>query len=150
MERFRYLACLQSLKNLKVSRTEEFLVEVEVLVTGNLSEKHFSALALALSVVFTFVALLGSVEAVSDFRWDIQTLDNGENVGWDTSIAFDSGDNPHISYLDRGDADLKYARWTGTSWEIQTEDNEGDVGWYTSIALDSGDNPHISYFDWGD
>ncbi|MFB0500330.1 MAG: carboxypeptidase regulatory-like domain-containing protein, partial [Candidatus Hadarchaeaceae archaeon] len=78
--------------------------------------------------------------------WEIQTVDSEGDVGDFTSIALDSGDNPHISYFDRGDFDLEYARWTGTSWEIQTVDNEG-VGAFASIALDFSGNPHISYYD---
>jgi len=57
----------------------------------------------------------------------------------------DSGDRPHISYLDETNEDLKYARWNGTGWSIETVDSDGDVGEYTSIALDSSDYPHISY-----
>jgi len=41
--------------------------------------------------------------------WNIETIDSDVNAGWDTSIALDSGDNPHISYHDRSYDDLKYA-----------------------------------------
>jgi hypothetical protein len=57
----------------------------------------------------------------------------------------DSFDNPHISYNDGTNNDLKYAFWNGTEWNIQTVDSTGQLGMYTSIALDSFDNPHISY-----
>ncbi|HDH04780.1 MAG TPA: choice-of-anchor D domain-containing protein [Nitrospirae bacterium] len=41
--------------------------------------------------------------------WNIETVDNEENVGWWASLALDSSDNPHISYYDWTNYDLKYA-----------------------------------------
>jgi len=69
-----------------------------------------------------------------------------DSGGVESSLAIDSFNNPHISYLD-ANYDLKYAKWTGSSWDIQTVDSIGMVGLYTSLALDSLDNPHISYYD---
>ena len=55
--------------------------------------------------------------------------------------------NPHISYYDQDNGDLKYAHWTGQKWEIQSVETAGDVGQYTSLALDEQGQPHISYYD---
>jgi len=74
-------------------------------------------------------------------------VDSAGDVGWHTSIALDSGDNPHISYWDKSNEGLKYAVHNSTSWNIEAVDSFGAVGLYSSIAVDSGDNPHISYYD---
>ncbi|MBM4401514.1 MAG: carboxypeptidase regulatory-like domain-containing protein, partial [Crenarchaeota archaeon] len=75
----------------------------------------------------------------------IQIVDSSGWVGLYASLALDSGDNPHISYYDFTNNDLKYATWTGAGWNIQTADSKGFVGLHTSIAVDSSDKPHISY-----
>jgi hypothetical protein len=72
-------------------------------------------------------------------------VDNNDS-GW-TSLALDSAGNPHISYYDNANRDLKYANWNGTSWTIETVDSAGDVGRDGSIVVDGSGNPHISYRD---
>jgi hypothetical protein len=82
-------------------------------------------------------------------NWDREAAhqDTSASVGYYTSIAVDSNGNPHISYYDDTNGDLKYAWSTGCMWCIEIVDHVGDVGKYSSIAVDSNDDPHISYYD---
>ena len=41
--------------------------------------------------------------------WDIQTVDSTQYSGEYSSIALDSSGNPHISYFDGYEGNLKYA-----------------------------------------
>jgi hypothetical protein len=85
----------------------------------------------------------------ADSSGNIQIVDQEGDVGWSSSIALDSNDNPHISYYDKTNNLLKYAYYTGTNWIKQTVDTDVYLRLYSysSIALDSNDNPHISYYD---
>jgi len=60
--------------------------------------------------------------------WQIDFVDTYGYVGHYTSIALDSGDNPHISYWGYTNGDLKYAFWNGSYWDISAVDTEGSVG----------------------
>jgi hypothetical protein len=104
------------------------------------------AASLIFSIFLLFTSLCSFAIQAGDSTWNIQTVDQGY-VGWDNTLVLDSSGNPHISYYDERNHDLKYASWTGSAWNTQTVDQKGDVGQYISLALDSKDNPHISYID---
>src|SRR5574341_1308716 len=112
-------------------------------VDKNTCMGHAPGIALGIMVL---LLLAGS--AAADGEWKNQTVDSAGYVGYYTSLALDSAGNPHISYYDYTNGNLKYAKWTGSAWNNQTVDSAGDVGWHTSIALDSAGNPHISYYDY--
>lgn len=100
---------------------------------------------LVISALFGIIGIFST--CVIAESWEIEIVDSFSQVGESTSIALDSQGNPHISYYDRTNSALKYAKLVDGDWEIETVDSEDDVGRYTSIALDAFDNPHISYYD---
>lgn len=83
--------------------------------------------------------------------WNTQTVVSDIRLN-SMSLALDSHDYPHISYVDssynpeRGDEYfLRYASWTGTAWNIRTLNlNRSSYG-PIYLALDSSGNPYISY-----
>ncbi len=82
--------------------------------------------------------------------WTIETVDG--NIGdvpsyvWGSaSIALDSNDVPHISYLDFTNTDLKYANRLSGNWATQIVDDTAYIGQQTSIVVDSNDAIHIFY-----
>ena len=79
-------------------------------------------------------------------RWFTTVVDKSQGF---CSIALDSHQRPHISYLGYGNGNLKYARFTGMAWEKQAlEIPAKQVSFYTSIALGANDNPSITYYEY--
>lgn len=76
--------------------------------------------------------------------WQIQWVETGDDIAGYTSLALDSSDHAHISYL--GDGVLKYAHWTGSEWLTEIVDTDAMIQAGSSIALDSAGHPHISYY----
>ncbi|OGS22446.1 MAG: hypothetical protein A2252_01250 [Elusimicrobia bacterium RIFOXYA2_FULL_39_19] len=62
------------------------------------------------------------------------------------SIAVDVNNNPHVSYVDDDNFDLKYAKYNGVAWSTYTIDSMDINGAQTSIAIDPKGNPNISYW----
>jgi hypothetical protein len=77
-------------------------------------------------------------------EWSIENFDFIDPQKGDISMAIDSNDLPHISYVG-WEPFLRYASWTGSEWSIENVDNASNVGEYVSLALDSGGHPYISY-----
>jgi parallel beta-helix repeat protein len=89
----------------------------------------------------------GSGSYDPDAECEIMTVDSIGQVGEYTSLALDGNSNPHVSYQDRTNGYLKYAKWTGSTWRIEVVDDNGTEGYGTSLVLDSNGYPHISYMD---
>ena len=104
-------------------------------------------LAFLLFAPFVSYHLEIPVNAADTFFPEIQIVDSDGDVGSSSSLTLDSTSNPHISYIDLTNHDLKYASWNGLTWVIETVDSGGYVSDSCSLALDSNDNPHISYYD---
>ena len=83
-----------------------------------------------------------SAAAIAAGIWKTETVDSGDRVGEYSSIAIDTSGNPHISYYDDSNGNLKYTTNSGSGWDTTIVDTVGDVGRFTSIELDSGSNPH--------
>ena len=78
----------------------------------------------------------------------VSIIDSAGDVGPDSSIAVDSNNKVHISYVDNVNADLKYAINASGSWVVSMIDGaEGAVGIHSSIGIDANNNVHISYYD---
>ncbi|MHA2406697.1 MAG: S8 family serine peptidase, partial [Candidatus Hermodarchaeia archaeon] len=79
--------------------------------------------------------------------WDLETVDDNNEVGTWISMAVDGAGNPHISYADYAKKDIKYAGWTGTSWLIEKlPTKDAKTYRWTSIAVDDSNNIHMVYF----
>ena len=81
--------------------------------------------------------------------WHITTVDDGgvadDNVGDYSGIAIDSGNYPHIVYINQTDPQsLEYAYKDAGGWNYEVIDTN-DNGWNCAVVLDGSDYPHVSY-----
>ncbi|MFC1679442.1 hypothetical protein ACFL2T_04455 [Elusimicrobiota bacterium] len=81
---------------------------------------------------------------------DWPTPEKGEhagNLGEGLSVALNSVDDPHISFIDMANDSLAYDRRVGAIWSTEIIDSVGGARAKTSIDLDSSGKAHISYYD---
>jgi hypothetical protein len=74
--------------------------------------------------------------------WHIESVEVGETVGYEPSLALDAAGRPHIAYIIYSGYQLKYASYDGSAWQIAVVDSAADM---PSLALDSLGRPHIMY-----
>lgn len=81
--------------------------------------------------------------------WDIEPIDAGATYYSDCSIAIDSNDKPHVSYLYGfgGHEHLWYGEKTGVSWTLVPIRTDIRCG-TNDITIDSNDKPHIVFCDY--
>jgi len=102
------------------------------------------------SLIYIVILISINISFASSPKWYIETVDNTDFVGDNTSIKIDSNDYPHISYNEFNyDGELRYAYFDGEKWNIEIVDNNGNIQGSTSLALDYKYNPHIAYEDAG-
>lgn len=74
------------------------------------------------------------------------------DCGGSPSLALDSNDNLHVSYVDDTNFNLMYTSDIGHSGTWNTPlvlDNSEIVGFSSSLGIDSNDNLHVAYYDYG-
>ena len=94
---------------------------------------------------------------LEDGQWEIEQVDTDGDVGKSPSIALDSDDRPHITYLDRTGEQtgrVKYAFYDGDEWNFDVVDELDDLEIdfigarrTTAVALDDRDNAYVAYAD---
>ncbi|MCP4229704.1 MAG: T9SS type A sorting domain-containing protein [bacterium] len=82
--------------------------------------------------------------------WVYEVVDTEDYAGIFTSIALDSSDQPHISYMQTPleGGELRYAHRDGSNWFVETvDDSVFATGWSSSLVLDSSEYPRIAYYN---
>jgi len=123
------------------------------LYTGNY-EARLNVFSGGEVVVFATVIMEVS-DSPENGDWQIETVDNAGDQIYAISLALDSNDKAHISYIDANydEYKLKYTTNASGEWVTDTVDS-GSYSRGSSLVLDSNDNVHICYVfargDWND
>jgi hypothetical protein len=86
-------------------------------------------------------------------EWQMETIAGSGSFmyGFNTSLALDSSDQPHIVYTGAtgwtAPGDLKYAHRTGEGWQISSIVSDGIRGRFPSLAIDAQDRAHVGWLD---
>ncbi len=82
----------------------------------------------------------------SNQRWNFESIDYHGNVGYGSSLCYDSNNIPHVSYQDSTNSSIKYAyQIDRKDWHIETVYNESSTSRPTSLVLDTNDRPHVAF-----
>ncbi len=86
--------------------------------------------------------------AAPSVAWGVPQIEaQGSVIPNGQSLAFDSSDRPHISYIDYTSGNIiKYAYFNGSSWQVTAFHNvrAGSAQQTTSIQIDAAGYPHIA------
>ena len=83
---------------------------------------------------------------ISTGIWETTVIDEtATKVGLYSDIDLDSDGNPHISYFDATNNQIKYAKFDGISWTITVTSSVGSDSSHTAVAIDDLDRAHIAY-----
>jgi hypothetical protein len=86
--------------------------------------------------------------AVTTFVIEAADSSGSVNTGYSSSITMDAQGNPHVTYFELTNANLKYARRVGGVWTKELADaSANSVGSDNSLELDANGNPQVSYYD---
>ncbi len=83
-------------------------------------------------------------------KWQSTVIDTVNDTGKWNSLALDSMERPHISYVSQTFGDLRYAFFDNGSWKKeQIEEVSGSIyqGYFNSIVVDKNDIVHISFLN---
>ncbi len=93
------------------------------------------------------LAILFAMPAALWAGWESETVATEGNVGEGCALGVDRWGRLHISYVDKTNGEVKYARYAGSSWEFETIASDVDVRGLTAIDLDAFDQPHVVFSD---
>jgi hypothetical protein len=79
--------------------------------------------------------------------WTRGLVDNARTGVTHTSVAFDSDDRPAVSYYDIRNADLKFARFSGSTWSHDRLAHRGAQGLYTQLYFTADGQANILYYN---
>lgn len=84
---------------------------------------------------------LGTARSYAQDQWNTQFVDNSGDVGYNSSVAYDSKGNPHIAYTNSPSSTgtIYYAYGDSAGWHAEVV---GSGNW-PSLALDSAGRPRI-------
>lgn len=98
--------------------------------------------ALPAFVCFTLMSVMSLTSHARE--WNKTSIQTDGNSGISTSLEFDGGSAPRVSYHDQTNG-LKYASWNGAFWDVEVADTNASSGYWSSLELDGSGRPHIAH-----